>query len=119
MSLAPTRSFGFGAMDNLVWSRAEKAIARKAFDRALQRELEDVIIEAKKKAAQVKQASDLWELEKYLANCRTGIDLRFDYRYSVLIFVFGNLIRCGRLSEEELQGLSKDKLDAIRRFAAN
>jgi hypothetical protein len=90
-------------MENVVWSPAEKAIARKAFERALQRELEDVMIEAKKKAAEINQASDLWELEKYLADCRTDADRRFDYRYSVLIFVFGNLIRRGRLREEELQ----------------
>ena len=30
---------------------------------------------------------------------RTGIDREFDYRYSVLILVFGSLIRQGKLSE--------------------
>jgi hypothetical protein len=30
----------------------------------------------------------------------------YDYRYSVLPLVFGNLIREGRLSEEELHGLA-------------
>lgn len=48
-----------------------------------------------------------------------GFDGQFEYRYSVLIFVFGNLIRSGRLSEGDLRGLSEDKLSSIRRFAAN
>ena len=33
-------ALGFDAMRDLNWSREEKAVARKAFDRALKRELE-------------------------------------------------------------------------------
>jgi hypothetical protein len=43
-----------------IWSRSEKAIARKAFDAALGRELHEVILEAKKMANQIQQSSDLW-----------------------------------------------------------
>jgi Photoprotection regulator fluorescence recovery protein len=75
------------------------------------------MIEAKKRAEKIKQPSDLWELEHYLTQRRTQIDREFDYRYSVLIFVLANLIRQGRLSEQELLGLSADKLDSIRRYA--
>ena len=74
--------------------------------------------EAKKRAQQMRQGSELWDLESFLTQCRKQIDREFDYRYAVLIFVFGNLIRAGKLSEEELQGLSEAKLDTIRRFAA-
>jgi photoprotection regulator FRP-like protein len=109
---------GFDTMRELTWSPAEKAIARNAFNQALKRELEEVMVEAKKRAEQIKQPSDLWELEKYLTDRRTQIDREFDYRYSVLITVFGNLLSRGRLSEAELHGLSHDKLDAIRRYAS-
>ena len=48
------------------WSRSEKAIAHKAFDAALERELQEVIQEAKQKADQIKVPADLWSLEHYL-----------------------------------------------------
>ena len=35
----------------------------------------------------------------------------------MLILVFGNLVRQGRLSEEELHGLAEDKLAHIRSYA--
>jgi hypothetical protein len=38
-----------------MWSRSEKAIAHKAFDAALERELLEVIQEAKQKAGQIKE----------------------------------------------------------------
>jgi hypothetical protein len=41
---------GYDAVRDLKWSPAEKVVARKAFDLALRRELEAVIIEAKKGA---------------------------------------------------------------------
>ena len=75
------------------------------------------MIEAKKRAENVQEPSDLWDLEHYLTQRHTQIDRQFDYRYSVLIFVFADLIRRGRLSGQELQGLSEDKLASIRRYA--
>jgi len=101
-------------MRDLKWSATEKAIARRAFDSALQRELDAVIQEAKERAARVSQPADLWELEHWLTQRRKEIDRTYDYRYSVLPLVFRNLIRDGRLSEQELQGLAEDKLAYIR-----
>lgn len=101
---------------DLKWSAAEKAVARKAFDRALQREFADAINEARKMAAKVEQPSDLWELEDYLTERRERIDYRYDYRYSVLPQVFADLISEGRLTEEELHGLSEEKLEHIRLY---
>jgi hypothetical protein len=115
-SLSRPGALGYEAMRDLNWSREEKAVARKAFDRALQRELEAVVIEAKNRAAKIQQPSHLWDLERYLTDRRTEIDRKYEYKYSVLILVFGNLIQQGMLSEQELQGLSQDKLDAIRRY---
>ena len=99
------------------WSAAEKAIARKAFERALQQDLEAVIREAKKMAEKIEQPSDMWELERYLTQRRKEIDCQYDYRYSVLTVVFASLIRKGRLREEDLQGLAEEKLGHIRQMA--
>lgn len=107
----------YDVMRNLRWSPAEKAIARKAFDLALHREFKAVIDEARKMMAKVEQVSALWELEQYLTERRKEIDLRYDYRYSVLPIVFGNLISEGRLSERELNGLGEDKLRYVREYA--
>ncbi len=103
---------GFDIRD-LKWSPAEKAIARKAFEQALSREFEAVIRKTKEMAAKIEQPSDLWDLESYLGKRRREIDQQYDYRYSVLPIVFGSLIRKGRITEEELRGLSEDKLNRI------
>src|SRR5437660_3792557 len=100
-----------------IWSRSEKALARKAFDAALGRELHEVIQEAKKMASQIQQSSDLWDLEHYLTQRRKEIDRKYDYRYSRLTDVFGRLLHESRLSEEELHGLGEDKLKSIRSLA--
>ncbi len=102
---------------DLRWSRSEKAIARKAFDAVLKRELHEVIQETKQKASQIKQPSDLWDLEHYLTQRRKEIDRKHDYRSSQLTHVFGRLLQEGRLSEEELRGLREDKLESIRSYA--
>lgn len=104
-------------MRDLDWSHAEKVIARKAFNLALRRELDAVIQEAKHRADKITQPSDLWDLELYLTRRRQTIDRTYEYRYSVLPRVFGNLIRKGRLSEDDLRGLSEDKIAYIRRVA--
>jgi hypothetical protein len=98
------------------WTSAEKAIARRAFDLALSRELDAILREAKERAARIREAPKLWDLEHWLGE-RRRIDRGFDYRYSVLPTVFANLLRFGRLTEDDLHGLAPDKLDAIRHVA--
>ena len=99
------------------WSKSEKAIARKAFDAALGRELHEVIQKAKQMANKIQQSSDLWDLEHYLTERRKEIDCKYDYRYSQLTQVFGRLLYEKRLREDELRGLREDKLKSIRSFA--
>ena len=118
MDRAHSPGHGLDAELSFTWSSAEKSIARTAFDRALQRELDGVIAETKSRAAKIRQPADLWELERYLTKRRNQIDRQFDYRYSVLIQVFGRLLREEKLNEEDLQGLSEDKLAAIHRYAS-
>jgi hypothetical protein len=98
---------------DLTWSRSEKIVARKAFDAALKRELQEVVQEAKRMSNQIRQASDLWDLEYYLTQRRKEIDRKYDYRYSELTHVFGRLLQENRISEEELHGLRGDKLKPI------
>ncbi len=100
-----------------IWSRSEKAIARKAFDAALGRELHEVIQEAKNMASQIQQSSDLWDLEHYLTQRRKEIDRKYDFRGSRLTDVLGRLLHENRLREEELRGLREDKMKPIRSCA--
>jgi Photoprotection regulator fluorescence recovery protein len=100
-----------------VWSKSEKAIARKAFDAALKQELHEVIQQAKQMASRIQEPSDLWDLENYLTERRERIDRKYDYRYSQLTLVFGRLLRENRIGEEELRGLREDKLESIYSYA--
>ena len=100
-----------------IWSRSEKAIARKAFDAALGRELHEVIQEAKKMASQIQQSSDLWDLEHHLTQRRKEIDRKYDFRGSRLTDVLGRLLYENRLGEEDLRGLREEKMKSIRSFA--
>jgi len=56
-----------------IWSRSERAIPRPAFDAALGRELHELMQEVKQMASQIKQLSDLWELEHHLNQRRKEI----------------------------------------------
>ena len=105
-------------MGDLKWSAAEKIIARKAFNLALERELQAVILEAKSMAAKIQEPSGLWDLEQYLTQRRREIDRIYDYRYSVLPLVLAKLLSDGRLVQDELHGLGEDKLGWIQRCSS-
>ncbi len=53
-------------MEQMQWSAAEKKIARRVFDTALQRELDELIHKVKEMARDIKDASDVWRMESYL-----------------------------------------------------
>ena len=101
----------------LHWSPAEKASARGAFHLALKKELDAIMQEAKERAARIEEISGLWELEDWLTERHREIDRKYDYRYSVLPLVFAVLLREGRLSEADLDGIGQDKIDRIRHAA--
>ena len=92
----------YSTMREMHWSPTEKAIARRAFDRALHRELEATIQEAKQRAKKINRPDELWELERHLTQRRKEIDAKYEYKYSVLLLVLGDLVREGRVSLEEL-----------------
>src|SRR6266851_9589956 len=61
-------------MHELEWSHAEKTVARRAFDKALGKELEALIREAKSRAARIEEPPDLWNLENWLTERRREIE---------------------------------------------
>ena len=107
----------FPEMRELTWSPAEKAVARRVFERALQAELQEIMQEARRRAAAIRDSDQLWELEAYIKRSREQIDRKYNYRYSVLPQVFGILISEARVSETELDELREDKLHYIRSAA--
>lgn len=52
------------------------------------------------------------------AQAARKIERKYDYRYSQLPWVVGQLIRQGRIQEAELAGLSEEKLNYIRCFVS-
>jgi hypothetical protein len=105
-------------MRDLKWLPAEKVLARRAFDRALKLELQELVREAKEMAARVEEASELWDLEHWLSQRRLNIERKYDYRYSVLPFVFATLLKEGRIREQDLLGLGLAKVELIRSLAS-
>jgi hypothetical protein len=113
MATVPTQNV-YSKMREMRWSAKEKAIARRAFDHALHRELEVTIREAKQMAARIKQPDELWELAHHLTRRRKEIDGKYEFKYSVLLLVLADLVREGRITLGELHGLGEDKLHIIR-----
>jgi len=113
-SMAPNK---YPCQSQPMWSRSEKAIARKLFYAALNRELQDIVEKARQKASQITDPAELWELEAYLTACRKEIECKYDCRYSELTPVLGRLLSEQRITEKELHGLQGDKVNAIRSCA--
>ena len=118
-SIQPPSRDVYSTMRDLHWSPKEKEITRRAFDRALHRELEATIREAKQMAKKIKEAPELWELERHLTRRRKEIDAKYEYKYSALLLVLADLVREGRISLDELGGLAEEKLRCIRDHATS
>lgn len=99
------------------WNSSEKKIARTAFDKSYQNEIEEIKKAIMEKAEILEKASDVWSLHDYLSKRREEIDRKYDYRYSQLLRVFPILISQNYISENDLLGLSDEKLAIIKRFS--
>jgi hypothetical protein len=99
------------------WSKKEKSIARAAFDKAYDKECNQIIGKLKEKSLKLSDPEDIWELHDYLSEIRKEIDEKYDYRYSVLIMVFAHLLKQQWLKIDDLEGLSVDKIDRIKSLA--
>jgi hypothetical protein len=103
--------------DNVRWTGAEKKVARRAFDQALERHLSAIIAEAKRMMENVASPSDLWGVEAYLTESRKNVDRVYQFRYSDLLRVFSVLMRDKWLHEADLAGLQPEKIADIKRSA--
>jgi len=93
-------------MLDLKWSPSETVVARRIFDQALNTEMRNLVAEAKRMAATIEDASELWDLESWLTQRRLEIDRKYDYRYSLLPLVFATLLQQGRITERLNQALA-------------
>ena len=100
------------------WTGSEKRHARRLFDAALTAELEQTVAECKRRAAAISTPDEMWDLEDFLRRHRLEIDRKYDYRYSQLVFVFGILLREGRIQEADLSVFSEDKVATMRLLAS-
>ena len=102
------------SLRDLPWSAAEKKIARRAFEQAYHKQC--TAIATKVNQMMVQASTDptvIWRIHDYLSEERKNTDKVFDYRYSVLIMMFGTLLKDGWLAEADLAGLQEDKLEKI------
>ena len=101
-------------MRDFTWTATQKKAARQAFDLASARDTEAIRREVEAMLRNSKDPRVVWSIENYLYERRREHDRVFDYRYSVLLFVFAELVRESLLSEEELEGIGEEKVEAIR-----
>ena len=95
------------------WSKSEKAAARWAFEKANQREHAALIRQVQKRAKTISNPQDLWQLRDFLNKKLKEMNSKYDYRYSMLTFVFARLLKEGWLEESDLTGLGEDKMAQI------
>jgi hypothetical protein len=95
------------------WSPTEEKIAKTAFDTAYRREVTSVTAEVKQQAKAATSPEELWQLHDFLSARRHDLDGKYDFRSSMLIFVFAQLIKEGWLDIKELEGLTADKLAKV------
>ena len=105
-------------MGEFVWSSAEKKAAHAAFDAALARECSAIRREVEATLQRFSDPADIWRVHDYLSEKRREIDLKYDFRYSVLMSVLGRLFAEGWVSEMEITELKPEKVEQIKRSAS-
>lgn len=95
----------------------KKRVARAAFDSAYKREREAIRRRTEEMLQDARDHRVIWRIEEYLDDRRRETDQKYDYRYSVLPFVFARLLAEGWLDEEKWAGFAVDQLEMIKRVA--
>ena len=72
-------------MNDFKWSKKEKSIARAAFDKAHEKECNQIIGKLKEKSLRLSDPEAIWELHDYLIKIRKEID---DYFTLLVSFYF-------------------------------
>ncbi len=99
------------------WSKTEKQIARRAFDKALDVEKARFLEEFKSRSARIDDLPQIWEVIDWAERRARYIDSTYDYRYSRLIHVFAQLVAEKKLDIADLSGLADEKLFGIKTVA--
>ncbi|WAL62825.1 hypothetical protein [Thermocoleostomius sinensis] len=97
-------------VSDVEWSQAEQTIAKAAFEKAYEREMNALIEQVRGQASTIETLKDVWQLHDFLSAKRHDMDGKYDYQYASLIFVFATLVKEGWLYLDELEGLAADKL---------
>ena len=100
------------------WSPAEKKVARRAFDQAIERHFLAIAEKARRMLDKTTDPFAVWHVHDYLSKKRIYVDRMYVYRYSRLLDVFSVLMREGWLEEKDLAGIDPEKLAKIKRWAA-
>ncbi len=95
------------------WLPAEQEIAKVAFDKAYRREVAAMMAEVKRQAQTAEDPDQLWKLHDFLSARRHDLDGKYDFRFSMLIFVFAQLVKEGWIEIDELKGINEDKLAKV------
>jgi hypothetical protein len=107
-----------GRMEHIPWSPSERHGAREVCERAAEAESQELLAAFRGRAAATRALQKLWLLRRELETSGREFPVKFDYRYSQLLLVFGSLVCDGRVYEGELNALSQEKPAIIRRIAS-
>lgn len=100
-------------VNTIDWTKTEEQVAKEALKKAYQRETNYLIQQVRDNASKVTEIDDLWRIHDFLSARRHDIDGKYDYRDSMCLFAFSQLIKEGWLNWDDLEGLSKDKLTKV------
>jgi hypothetical protein len=103
-------------MERLTWSKTEKKIARAAYDKAYLAQCQRIVSTLRDRVAALDDPRDVWQIDDFLRQKRKEVDATFDFRYSVLVFVFVQLIADGLITMDDLAGLREDKIEGVQRI---
>ena len=98
----------------VAWTSTEKKTARKAFDKAFERQCAAITAETRRMLENATDISDVWRVQEYLSENRKTVDRIYRYSYSGLILIFWMLMRDGWLTEADLVGLQQEKIARIK-----
>lgn len=100
------------------WSNTEKILARQAYDRAYERECTKIFDKVQEMLSYIEDPKEIWKVDDYLRKKRREMDAKYDYKYSMLIIIFGKLMKEGLIVDSDINDLSRDKIDSIKRIAS-
>ena len=100
-----------------MWSKKEKAVARRAFDIAYEKEGKELVNKIREMANTANNPEDIWHIHDFLTEKRKEINDKYDYRYSILIYVFSRLMREGLIALDDFKGMDDDKIAKIKNLA--